>query len=101
MDDSQEKGKREDDIKIGWGPLSLEATGKQVVNVVLVCALAALVIYHDASTKQFESQMLSTFEEIKFLLSLPEDQRRALNLQMPDTMRAKLLEQERIKRNTP
>lgn len=79
---------------IGW----IQVTGKTAV----VCALLGVLIYigykHDERSAEQNQATVDALREVAFVLTLPEPDRKALQLSMPASMRERLLRQERDRR---
>ena len=112
------KTARQDDVELeapfGW---KVRASGKTVSALVIACgavgALAYMIRDHDlkeaatlatSSVERREqlnkittqqAQLQDSMDAVVYVLSLPQEQRNQLKLDMPESMRRKLLNQER------
>lgn len=71
----------------GW---KAAAKGRDVIFVILLLGACALgYAHHDASRSDLR-EVKDKFEEMIYVLSLPQTEREKLNLTMPDTLRQKI-----------
>lgn len=85
------------------GGTKIEATGKDVfITAIIVGITVALVVLYDhkeATAKEHTNLadrvnvMADHLSEQTYVLTLPQEKREALNLQMPDTLRKKIRQQ--------
>lgn len=101
---------RSDDIELTlpFGA-KVRASGKQVtlilVIIIGVCAVLYLIREHDLRSKGVgekllmqQQEMVSSMENIGYILTLKQEQREALKLDMPQKLRRQLLESEQERR---
>lgn len=86
-------------VKIpGGGEVS--ATGKETVVLLLVClcfsGMAYLIWSHDANDREFQTKFVRAQQEMieqqrahTYVLTLPQDKREQLHLDMPDALRTR------------
>lgn len=86
--------KRRDDITVKIpGGFEVHASGRTVISVIIALGLAGALCYHDWKMGEQNLTMVSALHDVAYVLTLDEDQRKALNLQMPDGLRRKLQSQ--------
>lgn len=104
-EDKEDFGRRKEDGLELSGPYGLKAkfSGDKVIVIIIliagVCFLAYMLRDHDirnqaqvASIKTDVSAVADKMEEITYVLTLPEAERKALKLDMPTAMRRKIRE---------
>ena len=74
--------------------MELNATGQNLIWLVLALAVVggfSYFIYMDHTTSQeADSKILEKLNEMVFVMSLPQDKREKLEIDMPDSLRAKI-----------
>jgi len=107
MQMNEPRQSRSDDIELTlpFGA-KVRASGKQVtlilVVIIGVCAILYLIREHDLRSKGAgerilvqQQEMVHSMENIGYILTLKQEQREALKLDMPPKLRKQLLESER------
>ena len=100
---------RGDDIEITlpFGA-KVRASGKQVTLIILVivgvCAVLFLLREHDLRSKAAgevimaqQKEVIEAVENVGYILTLNDDERKALKMNMPTKLRRQLLESERTR----
>ena len=87
----QQRSQRNDDMEIR-GPLgwSLRASGKTVVTVIFAAIILASVVWHDWKSTQQNMAMVQELQNIAYVMTLSDVERKALNLTMPEGLRARI-----------
>ena len=74
--------------------MELNATGQNLVWLVLALAVVGGFAYflymHHTTTQEADSRILDKLNEMVFVMSLPQDKREKLEIDMPDSLRAKI-----------
>lgn len=101
-DDGQTR-RAEDSLswKLPFGLGTLRATGSGVVVVVLLLGIGGLVLYHIKQAEQNSAAIIGAVQEMAYVLTLSEAERKALKLTMPDSLRFRLLRDERASGGRP
>jgi hypothetical protein len=75
------------------GGFSLKARGKETPLWVLIIALVGALGFggwtHAGKTSEEHAEIKRGFDEVSYLLSLPQAEREKLNLNMPESLRSK------------
>ncbi len=102
----EEYGRRTEDgldvqAPFGW---RVRANGRSVIFVVVVGLLGAgfgyMLYQHDERSKEQTAAIVQSIQEMAFVLTLTEAEKKALQLTMPAAMRERLLKQQRELRGT-
>lgn len=78
------------------GPFGIRATvsGAGLVNAVFVVSVIGLILtalwYHNTLTVEDNTKVQRKLDELVWVMSLPDDKRRALDLPMPESLRDKM-----------
>ena len=75
----------------GW----IQVTGKTAVIVTLLGVLGYIAYRHDERSAEQAAATVGAIQEMAFVLTLSEPERKALQLTMPPTMRERLLKRQR------
>lgn len=104
----EENGERRKGIsfKLPWG--GIELRGYDVVTVLLCCGLGAFgykqydmdvrAQTHYEETKKSHQDHQEALQEMIYVLTLSVDQREKLNLQMPNSLKVRIVKQEKERR---
>jgi hypothetical protein len=95
--ENEEIQRRRSGDSIGWkSPIGwIEVTGKTAVVVAMLAALGYIAWRHDERSAEQNSATVEAIREMAFVLTLTENERKALQLTMPVSMRDRLLKQQR------
>lgn len=88
--DKRERGDREDDVKISFGPLKIWASGKTTTLVLIALVGCGLIFWHDYKTGEQSAEMIEWQHTVAYVLTLTEQERKALRLRMPEKMRLQM-----------
>ena len=88
--DAERFGERHDDIKLGWGNKYLKASGPVTTTLVILAAAGALLIWHHFESQKWAVAMIEEMRNMSFILTLNEQERKSLNLQVPDSLRDRM-----------
>jgi hypothetical protein len=74
--------------------MELNATGQSLIWFLLALSIAGgfgyFLYMHHSTTQQENARILEKLNEMVFVMSLPQDKRDRLEIEMPDTLRAKI-----------
>lgn len=80
------------EVKFPFGG-SIRASGRVVIMVVLVLGLLSFLFWHDVKSTQQNTAVVEALQAVSYVLTLTDAERKALRLQMPISLREKLLRQ--------
>jgi hypothetical protein len=107
MEPNETNGGRRREIALSLGPLKVTLRGYDVLLTLICCGLVGLgtlIYYNDkAGAKEMEAfhtqhhiiieaqkRQEDAFREMTYVISLPQDKRDKLNLEMPDSLRKRI-----------
>jgi len=95
--DDEQYGRRSDDLieaqtPMGW---KFRARGSLVIIILLAGALGYFLWRHDETSKDQGAATIQAIQEMAFVLTLTEEERKALQLTMPASMRERMRRQQR------
>ncbi len=74
--------------------MELNATGQNLIWLILALAVVGGFAYflymHHTTSQEADSKILEKLNEMVFVMSLPQDKRDKLEIEMPDTLRARI-----------
>ena len=74
--------------------MELNATGQNLIWLILALAVVGGFSYflymHHTTTQEADSKILEKLNGMVFVMSLPQDKRDKLEIEMPDSLRAKI-----------
>jgi preprotein translocase subunit YajC len=74
--------------------MELNATGQNLIWLVLALSVVGGFAYflymHHSATQEADNRILEKLNEMVFVMSLPQDKRDRLEIEMPDSLRSKL-----------
>ena len=90
--DRNDEGRSDDmEVKLPFG--SIRASGRIVVMVVLVLGLLGFIFWHDVKSTQQNTAVVEALQAVSYVLTLTDSERKELRLQMPPSLREKLMRQ--------
>jgi hypothetical protein len=74
--------------------MELNATGQNLIWFLVALSVIGAFTYflymHHVSTQEADTKILEKLNEMVFVMSLPQDKRDRLEIEMPDSLRAKI-----------
>lgn len=77
---------RVDDINLKAFGVELHATGRMVIIILLVCAVLGFGLWHAFTTMEEHSSIARSVTVLTYVLTLSEQERKDLRLQIPDEL---------------
>lgn len=81
-----------------WAKFPVPLAWKTIVVLCAIGGTGYAVYAHDLKTQENQREVMLALEELVYVLTLDEKERKDLQLRMPDRMRERLLLQERLRK---